>query len=149
MDKIDTDITKALGLSEDASKVQILERISDLKRAAGDEDEEERDAIQRIEQNEHEQVRLNEDGSLLVTLLYPLKSGTETVDEITMRRPKFKHLREMDKFEGRVAKSQALIAAVSNRSVKELNELDQADLLVLNACLGFFSARPRRTGAAS
>ncbi|MCY1003992.1 phage tail assembly protein [Nannocystis pusilla] len=142
-----TKIIKGLGLSEDASEEQILEKIADLKRASDDE-EEELDALQRIERGEHEQVAVNDDQTLEVTLLFPLQSGTEKIHALVLRRPKFKHLREMDRHEGDIAKAQALIAAVTNRSMKELNELDEEDLLTLNAGMRFFKRR-RRTGAAA
>lgn len=142
-------IIKALRLDADATEAQIIDRIADLHRAADKGDAEEKEIVARIEAGEHEQVAVGGDGELTVALLYPLQSGSEKIVELVVRRPKFKHLREMDKHTGDIAKSQALLAAVCNRSPRELNELDQEDLAVLNACLRFFSGRPRRTGAVS
>ena len=141
-------LTRALDLGADATEAQILERIADLKRDAGD-SEEERTLIERIAAGEHDQVGDNGDGSLVVTLLYPLKSGSEIITELVLRRPKFKHLRAMDSKEGDIAKAQALLAAVSGRAPKELDEMDQDDMGVCSAVLAFFSRKRPPTGARS
>ena len=143
-----TKLTRALDLDADATEAQILERIADLKRDAGD-SEEERTLIERIAAGEHDQVGDNGDGSLVVTLLYPLKSGSEIITELVLRRPKFKHLRAMDSKEGDIAKAQALLAAVSGRAPKELDEMDQDDMGVCSAVLAFFSKKRPPTGARS
>ena len=143
-----TKLTRALDLDADATEAQILERIADLKRDAGD-SEEERTLIERIAAGEHDQVGDNGDGSLVVTLLYPLKSGSEIITELVLRRPKFKHLRAMDSKEGDIAKAQALLAAVSGRAPKELDEMDQDDMGVCSAVLAFFSRKRPPTGARS
>ena len=143
-----TKLTRALDLDADATEAQILERIADLKRDAGD-SEEERTLIERIAAGEHDQVGDNGDGSLVVTLLYPLKSGSEIITELVLRRPKFKHLRAMDSTEGDIAKAQALLAAVSGRAPKELDEMDQDDMGVCSAVLAFFSKKRPPTGARS
>jgi hypothetical protein len=86
-------------------------------------------------------------GSFTVTLLFPLKSGTETLTDLVIRRPKFKHLRAMDSKKGDIEKSQALLAAVSGRASKELDEMDQSDMAVCAAVLAFFSRKRQPTGA--
>lgn len=146
---LSTKLIKILNLDEGATDAQIEEKVVDLRRAVKNDELDELDALKLIERGEHEQVTLNDDGTLTVTLLYPLKSGKEEITEVVVRRPKFKHLREMDKLTGDMAKAQALLAAVSGRATSEFAELDSEDLTVLNACLRFFSEKRRRTGAVS
>ena len=141
-------VLKALGLDASATDAEVLERIADLRRDAGDK-EEERTLIEAIAAGDHDQVADNGDGSFTVTLLFPLRSGSEVISELVLRRPKFKHLRAMDSKEGDIAKAQALLAAVSGRAPKELDEMDQDDMGVCSAVLAFFSKKRPPTGARS
>lgn len=144
-------IIEALGLRPDASEVQILERIADIKRA-GEGDDDAKSLVDRVAAGEHEQVGVNDDGSMVVTLQYPIaigRTGAADIAELTLRRPRMKHLRAMDAAQGDMAKAQALLAAVSGRSSRELDDLDTDDLAVCQAVLAFFSRRRQRTGAES
>lgn len=137
-------IIKALDLGEDATEAQVLERIADIKR-----DRDERSVAETIAAGEHEQVALHDDGTVTVTLVYPIKFGTAVVDELKFSRPKGKHMRKMDAVDGVLAKQLALFAALSGLSTKELDELDAVDFNVCMAVTAFFSLQRRRTGARS
>lgn len=143
-------IIDALELRPDADEARILERIADLKRSGADDDA--TSLVDQVAAGEHEQVGVNEDGSMVVTLRYPIaigRTGAGNITELTLRRPRFKHLRAMDAAQGDMAKAQALLAAVSGRSSRELDDLDTDDLAVCQAVLAFFSRRRQRTGAES
>lgn len=145
-------IIEALGLRPDASEAQILERIADFWRAGEDDDDDAKSLVDRVAAGEHEQVGVNDDGSMVVTLQYPIaigRTGAANITELTLRRPRMKHLRAMDEAKGDMAKAQALLAAVSGRSSRELDDLDTDDLAVCQAVLAFFSRRRQRTGAES
>jgi hypothetical protein len=141
-------ITKKLELEDDATEAQILAAINDLQ-AAADVDKEEASHLARIKAGEHDQVGVNEDGSLTITLAFPFKSGSELVEQLVLRRPKGKNMRAMDAVEGDMTKALALLGSCAGKSLKEMNELDGADIVVGTACLGFFNKSSRRTGAVS
>lgn len=146
-----TKIIEALELPLEASETQILDRIADFKRTSADA-EDATSLIDRVAAGTHEQVGVNDDGSMVVTLLYPIaigRTGAATITELTLRRPRMKHLRAMDEAKGDMAKAQALLAAVSGRAPRELDDLDTDDLAVCQAVLAFFSRRRPLTGAES
>lgn len=143
-------IIEALELKPDANEAQIIERIADLKRSSADDDA--TSLVDQVAAGEHEQVGVNDDGSMVVTLRYPIaigRTGAATITELVLRRPKMKHLRAMDAATGDMAKAQALLAAVCGRASRELEELDTDDLAVCQAVLAFFSRRRQQTGAGS
>jgi hypothetical protein len=146
MDTIAKIIT-ALGLADDATDAQVLERIADLRREVSGDDE--ASLIDQIEAGTHEQVAANADGTMTVTLFYPIKIGKTEITEIKLCRPKAKHMRATDAKDGAVAKQLALIAALAGLSTKELDELDFDDFQVVRAVTNFFSVKRRRTGAVS
>ena len=105
--------------------------------------------IEQIAAGEHDQVSQHPEG-YEVCLRFPFKSGSETVDKLIVRRPRVKHFRATDAVEGDMAKNVALAAALTQRSQKELDELDLADWTIVQSCIAGFSApaRPTDSGAA-
>lgn len=144
-------IKEALGLSEEAADVQVLERIQELRSSAGEAFESEPPELVLIRKGEHEQCCLNPDGTVTVTLLEPIPFGKDSISEITLRRPKLKDLRraeEISKGE-RLARMAAMIQLLShpNQAPKIIDELDSMDANVLGLVSAFLSERRRQTGA--
>lgn len=103
-----------------------------------------------LERGEHERVSINADGSAVVTLHFPLKSGKETITELTIRRPRAKDLRKMDNSKGGdIGKGLALLVDLSRRAATEIDELDSSDVQLCTEVMGFLQQPPRRTGASS
>lgn len=74
---------------------------------------------------------------------------TETIADIVLTRPKGKHLKAMDKVQGDVAQTLALIAAVANQPPTVMDLLDAEDFAELGEIVsGFFGGR-RPTGKTS
>lgn len=143
-------ITRALALSEDASRTDIDDRINSLREAAGEDGIEDLSDLELIRRGQHEQVTINADGSATVSLYCPTRSGTEEISELTIRRPKAKDLRKMDEGKGSgLAKAFAMLAALSKRAPSEIEELDGADLSLCSTVIGFLQKPPRRTGSSS
>lgn len=145
-----TTISRALGLAEDASYRDILERIAALKEAAGEESVDgltDRDLLIR---GEHERVSINSDGSATVSLYYPIMSGKEPLTELTFRRPKAKDLRKLEESKGgELGQTFAMIASLSKRALSEIDDLDSADVALCSMVVGFLRRPPRRTGSSS
>lgn len=70
----------------------------------------------------------------------------ERIEELTVRRPKAKDLRIMDRPGGDVGKTIELLAALTGQPVKVIDELDQADMEALSAILENFTPPGRATG---
>lgn len=89
--------------------------------------------------------------SKTITLAYPVEWPEGKIETVTMRRPKTKDLRIMDKdFTGEVDRSIALICAVSGLPEAVVDELDAEDFAVLSETVGDFfgTAAPPKDGAA-
>lgn len=89
-------------------------------------------------------------------LKYPIEirdkdSGavTETITEFTIKRPKGKQLRATDRAEGDVARSLALIAAVSDQPPSIMELLDAEDFVALGDIVGDFFGARQKAGAMS
>lgn len=87
-----------------------------------------------------------ETGGKYVELLHRIKVGETTVDRIVLRRPKAKHLRQMDRAKGDVGASLALITALSDQPTAVVDELDAEDLNRIGVVLDFFTSGSRATG---
>lgn len=91
------------------------------------------DELSRIEENED---------AFLVTLSEPLTyvvsklDGERTIEKLPLRKKiKGKHLKAMDKAEGEMAKSMALLAAISGTPQHAVEEMDGRDVvLCLEVC---------------
>lgn len=91
----------------------------------------------------------NADGSVTVTLDYPIQSMGETVSKITLPRPKGAQLRAMDTVKGNVSQMLALIAKLAGLEPSAADRIDMADFTVLSEVIEGFSKGSRATGAAS
>lgn len=144
-------VKEALGLPEDATDTDVLDRISALRSVAGEKFEAEDSDLVLIRKGEHDQCCINANGTVTVTLAEPIKfSPTITVEEITLRRPKmrdFKKAEEMAKTGG-LARGAAMIHLLSepSQAMKVIDELDMDDANVLGAVVGFLREKRRPTG---
>lgn len=92
------------------------------------------------------------------TLKHPIEIKTkdsekiiETITEVTLRRPKGKHLRRLDKFKGDATQTLALIGELTELPATALDEMDGEDIMILGEMIeGFFAKSPRpETGGTS
>lgn len=144
-----TTLVRALGLSEDASDRDILDRIVELREDAGEDDVADLSTAELIRRGEHEAVSVDASGAT-VTLYYPLKSGTEEITTLTIKRPQAKHIRRMQEAKGeQLSRTLTMLAELSGRTLAELDKLDGADVTVCLTVIGFLQRPPRRTGSRS
>ena len=137
----------ALLLSEDSTSRDCLDRITSLLEASG-EDPADMSDKELIKRGEHERVSIEADGSALVSLYYPLKSGTERIAELKIRRPKTKDLKKMDESKSSdLGKGAGLLAALCGRAQSEIEDMDAADFALCSNVIGFLQRPPRRTGS--
>jgi hypothetical protein len=149
-------IAKALGLpEEDTSDRIILDRITELRTAAGEDADDDLTDRELLRRGQHEAISVTDDGAA-VTLYYPLKSGTEMIETITIRRPRARDLKRMQEAKGSdYAKGISMLADVATTSegrklsVPELDNLDATDSNNLMMVVGFLQRTPRRTGRKS
>lgn len=141
--------TRALGgLPEDASDRDIYDRIAALREEAGEDiaDMSDRELLRR---GEHERVSIGPEGAY-VTLDFPIKVGTETVESLLLRRPTAKQLRKLEADKGGdFSKGLALVADISGRAMAEIDKLDSSDAILCVTVAGFLQRPPRRTGSRS
>lgn len=137
----------ALLLSEDSTSRDCLDRITSLLEASG-EDPADMSDKELIKRGEHERVSIDDDGSAVVSLYYPLKSGTERIAELKIRRPKTKDLKKMDESKSSdLGKGAGLLAALCGRAQSEIEDMDAADFALCSNVIGFLQRPPRRTGS--
>lgn len=155
-------IAKALGLpEEDTSDRTILDRITDLRSAAGEDGDDDFNDRELIRRGQHEAVSITDAGAA-VTLYYPLESGKETIETITIRRPQARDLKRMQELKGPngkevsdYARGLSMLADVGvtpegrKLAAAELDKLDAADANLLMLVVGFLQRTPRRTGRKS
>lgn len=143
-------IKEALGLEETCGDVQILEKIQELRSAAGDSYEPEHPDLTLIKAGQHEQVGQNPDGTYTVTLLDPIPLGKESITEITLRRPKLKDMRKSEELGkgGNTSKMASMIHLLStpSQAPKLLDELSNDDANVLGFLISFLFEKRPRTG---
>lgn len=74
-------------------------------------------------------IAKNDDGSVTVTLAFPIKHDGQDLDKVTLRRPKAKDFRLMGKQSGTdVDKSLWLIGALSGLPSGSTDQIDAADM---------------------
>lgn len=142
-------LTRALKLSEDASDQEILARIEEWGTAAGEEDLADLSTLELIRRGEHESATI--DGNVAtVTLYFPIKSGTEEITTLTIKRPQAQHICKMQEAKGeQLSRSLVMLSDLTGVPVATLRKLDGADVNVAMTCVGFLQKPPRRTGARS
>ncbi len=145
-------IKTALGLEADSTDVAVLERIQEIRAAAGDSEYDKEDPTSTlIRTGQHEQCCTNPGGSITLTLLEPIKSGTDTIGELTFRKPKLKDIRlaqegKKTDFEQTIA----LAAMLSGTTPRILDDLDLQDCQMMASIVRFFQMPSRRaTGSKS
>lgn len=148
-----SDIAKALSLAPDASGRAILDRIQALRAAAGEDDLAEMGEADLVRRGEHERVRISGDGAV-VSLYYPLKSGTEVIEDLLIRRPTAKHIRRMQAAAAKpnatgIDRGLMLLCDTTGRAQSELEDLDAADLTLCLVVANFLQQPPPRTGSKS
>lgn len=142
-------ITHALALPDDASDRDILDRIHDLRADAGEEDIADLSDRELLRRGEHQHVSIGPTGAT-VTLYVPIKSGTEPLTELAIRRPTARSLRKMGEVKGNdFARGLAMLAELTGRAPVELDMLDAADASLCMTVIGFLQRPPRRTGSSS
>jgi hypothetical protein len=142
-------ITKALALPEDASDRDILDRIGDLRAAAGEDDVEDLDNLELLKLGIHPNVTITPSGAE-VSLYVPIKSGSEVLDTLTMRRPTAKYLKDMDEGKkGDLAKLLKMGAELCGKVEAQFDKLDGSDVKLIVDVIVFLRRPPRRTGAKS
>lgn len=141
----------ALGLPDDASHQDILDRIGDLRAAAaGDDDVEDFDNLELMKRGVHPNVTITPRGAD-ISLYTPIMSGTEEIGTLSMRRPTARHLVEMDenKKHGDLKKMLKMAAELCGKVADQFDKLDGADAQLIVHVLIFLRRPPRRTGAKS
>ncbi len=73
----------------------------------------------------------------------------ETITQLTIQRPKGKHLKAMDKAQGDVARTLALIGAVANQPPSVMDLLDGEDFAGMSEIVEDFFGGRRPTGGTS
>lgn len=99
---------------------------------------------------------MSETENVTHTLKYPIVlrnkdtgEEVETITTLTLVMPLGKHLKAMDRADGEVGKTLALLAAISNHPPAVMDLLSSEDLVDLGEVIaGFFGGR-QPTGAAS
>lgn len=143
-------VATSLGLPETAEDTAILAKIADLRQQCGDEGaEEDKDPpeLKLIKAGQHPNCSMNSDGSITVTLEYPITIGKLTTSELTLRRPKMKDLRKTDlQKSSHTTWTATMIASLSGQADRVVDDLDGQDVSVLSMVVGFLLSRRPRTG---
>lgn len=75
----------------------------------------------------------------IITLQYPIERNGETINEITLRRPKAKDLKNMEKHTGGdITRSIHMVADLTGLDIATIEELDGEDFQHLNDKVGSF-----------
>lgn len=83
---------------------------------------------------------------LKIALTYPIQAHGETVDALTVRRPRVKDLRTLDEAKGDIAKTASLIGALCELTPREVDQLDAADFTRLGQAVADFLPGAPATG---
>jgi hypothetical protein len=94
-------------------------------------------------------IKKNEDGSVTVTLSAPLTTATGEVNEITLKRPKAKQMRALDKGTGQVTSTLEMLQVMTGIPMPFLDELDGEDYVELAAAINGFLGKSPKTGDAA
>lgn len=85
----------------------------------------------------------------VVTLKYPIKANGQVLEELTLERPRVKHLKAADGAKGEMEKTALLISELAGIPPSSVDQIDAADFAQLAEVIGgFFEQRPA-TGAPS
>lgn len=93
----------------------------------------------------------NDDGSVTLQLEYAVTYGSEDISEITLSRPKAKHLEKIDGAPQNMGFKDILklIGELSAQPPNVVRQLDAVDIQALSEIIAYFFEKRRRTGKAS
>lgn len=89
---------------------------------------------EEVEMSEQAQI-LRKKGSFTYKLNYPIEWGDQTIEEITLKRPKAKHIAHLSEKSG-LGDILRVISKVSGHSQAVINELDGQDATALADLMG-------------
>jgi len=139
-------LIETLGLDEEATSGDILDKLEELRTAAGEKFEGTSGDVRLIRAGQHPHVHHDPlAGTATVTLQVPFVFARETIRELVLREPAAKDLQKMGDAKGTAA-GLILIASASGRNIRELGEMKQRDIKVASAALAFLSTASPATG---
>ena len=144
-----TTIKEVLGLDAIADDVQVLEKIQELRGAAGERFESEHPDLTLIRRGEHEQVGGAADGGLVVALSYPIRKGNLCFEELTFRRPRLKDVRRASVKAEAADQLAEMISAMTGQAASILDEMDTSDFALCGQVVAFLGRKPPRAGSSS
>jgi Phage tail assembly chaperone proteins, E, or 41 or 14 len=103
-----------------------------------------------MEKNEESRVKTNDDGSVTVTLKFPISVEGERANSLTVRRLKGKQLKKID-LRG-LTKGDAMLGVISQLTgvaPPYLDELDADDFAEISEVITSFFGKSRATGERS
>lgn len=104
------------------------------------------DKEEDINIEEYENVTINPDKSVTLTLETPISWGSDTnITALHFRRGKAADLQKA-KAKDKVEESIAIISRLTGQTPAAIAELDLADFMTANEIIKFFTARSRKTG---
>lgn len=109
---------------------------------------------QGAELTEEEQKRIQDLGDAIqITLIEPFTyrqsklDGDRTITELRLvKKVKGRHLKALDKAEGEIGKTLAMLSAMSGLPIHAMDELDVRDIEVAGVVIEPFLPKPRKTG---
>lgn len=85
-------------------------------------------------------------GNEKIKLQYPIKVGSDYIDEVSLRRPTVKELALLDKYSG-IEASVVMISKLTGLEELVLEAMDAADFIAVNAVAEGFLPNTLKTGA--
>ncbi|PCJ57848.1 MAG: hypothetical protein COA65_08880 [Rhodospirillaceae bacterium] len=84
-----------------------------------------------------------------IKLNHPVEHNGETIDEITLRRPKVKDLRKLDAIKGEVEKGVHLVSKLASLPSAVVDEIDAEDFVKISEQVADFLGGSLPTGGTS
>ncbi|MBL9102165.1 MAG: phage tail assembly protein [Myxococcales bacterium] len=139
-------LIETLGLDEEATSADILDKLEELRTAAGEKFESASGDVRLIRAGQHPHAAHDPiAGTVTVTLQCPFTYAKDTIRELVLREPAAKDLQKMGDAKGTTA-GLILIASASGRNIRELGDMKQRDIKVASAALAFLSTTSPPTG---
>jgi hypothetical protein len=139
-------LIEVLGLEADTTTAEILNKIEELRTAAGEKFEKSSGDVRLIRTGQHPHAQHDPTAATVtVTLQCPFIYAKETIKELVLHEPTAKDLQKIGTADG-VTAGLILIAAVSGRNIRELGDMKQRDITVASAAIAFLSKTSLATG---
>ena len=139
-------VKDALGLDITASDTEVLGKIAQLRQIIGEETEKDLvpPDLRLLRAGSHPQCAVNPDGSMVMTLLAPIKFGKDSIAELNFKRPTMKDLRVAQKAGGEdFAGFFAMLCSLTGHAESVLEKMDVADVDVcISVCRFLRAGRP-------